>query len=253
MSPEAYVQMHQIESLHWWFVGRRAICSDLISSFAVSSHLKILEVGCGTGGNLQMLSYHGEVSAFEMDEQALKFAINKSNKSDIRLGSCPDSIPFNIERFDLICMFDVLEHIADDLESLKKLKGLLKPSGLIIITVPAYDWLYGPHDTFLHHKRRYTKSSLKNQTNLAGLQEIKMTYFNSFLFPLILLIRFGEKLFMPKIGTIPIGSEVPAKLINRILGILFSLERYLIRSSIYFLFGASILGVFKINNKQSYL
>ena len=113
-----------------------------------------------------MLAEFGEISALEMDSNARAIASKKTNNLyDIRAGYCPDEIPFRDQRFDLICMFDVLEHIEHDTETLMAIKKLLTKHGRILITVPAYQWLYGAHDEFLHHKRRYSANQLKKNNS----------------------------------------------------------------------------------------
>jgi SAM-dependent methyltransferase len=158
MEQSAYIQMKEKESLHWWFLARRLILSSIIRKLQLPNRAKILEVGCGTGGNLKMLSCFGDVYAFEMNAVARQYA-EELNCAEISYGHCPDMIPFQNLRFDLICIFDVLEHVDKDLETLVMLKKLLTNSGSIVISVPSYKWLYGPHDEFLHHKRRYSIES----------------------------------------------------------------------------------------------
>lgn len=242
MSPDAYQEMAKTESLHWWFLGRRSIIASTLNSFSLKKDAKILEVGCGTGGNLEMLRCFGKVSAFEMDKVAYDIALEKSkNLCDIRMGFCPDEIPFTEERFDLICMFDVLEHIQEDRQTLVKLKTLLKPEGRILITVPAYQWLFGAHDIFLHHKRRYTAGQLLDLVNLAGFKLIKLSYFNTILFPLAVIARLKDKILKSSLAS---GTEIPGKIINEIFKHLFSFERHLLR--VFNLpFGVSLIGIFQ--------
>ncbi len=169
MNPAAYLEMAETEATHWWFVGRRVILAGMIEALRLPSHATILEVGCGTGGNLPMLARYGEISAFEMDGNARIIAINKTqSRFDIQPGGCPDDLPFQDRRFDLICMFDVLEHIERDVDTLVALGKLLKPNGRLLITVPAYQWMYGAHDEFLQHKRRYSAPLLSANVAAAG-------------------------------------------------------------------------------------
>jgi SAM-dependent methyltransferase len=230
--------MSDAESKHWWFCSRRIIISSIIKGLNPPANIKILEVGCGTGGNLEMLARFGQVSAFEMDANARDLALKKTNGLyEIKAGFCPDNIPFGNQRFDLICMFDVLEHIEQDAETLVAIKKLLAKNGRILISVPSYQWMYGPHDEFLHHKRRYSAVQLRNKVEAAGLRAVRISYFNAILFPVACLARFKDKL-LGKISSS--NTSVPKKPINKILQVLFSAEKFLLKR-INFPFGLSIL------------
>jgi SAM-dependent methyltransferase len=242
MNPAAYLEMAETESRHWWFSGRRAILSKMIERLDLPHNSKILEVGCGTGGNLQMLTRFGEVSALEMDENARAIASKKTNNCyDIRAGHCPDEIHFKDQRFDLICMFDVLEHIEQDTETLIAIKQLLAKNGRILMTVPAYQWLWGAHDEFLYHKRRYSVTQLRKKIVAAGLRPVKISYFNTILFPLAAIVRLKDKLLGNPSAT---GTSVPPATINKFLRTLLGAERFLLER-INLPFGVSLLCVLK--------
>lgn len=243
MDPKSYTEIAEIQLGHWWFVGRRAIIRDLVSSMRLTQPAKILEVGCGPGGNLKMLNEFGFVKAFEMSEDAISMAKKQTyNFFDIKLGSCPNNIPFERELFDLICMFDVLEHIEEDGETLLALKKLLKENGKIIITVPAYQWLYGAHDKLLHHKRRYSFNELRSKIENSGYKIEKLSYFNSILFPIALAVRMYEKIHS---SSRPSGGSTPNSLVNHLLCNLFKSEKYLLRY-LTLPFGVSLVGIFSI-------
>ncbi|HPT69518.1 MAG TPA: class I SAM-dependent methyltransferase [Syntrophomonas sp.] len=214
----------------------------MIESLDLPRNSRILEIGCGTGGNLQMLARFGEVSALEMDANARAIAAKKTNNLyDIRRGSCPDEIPFYNRCFDLICMLDVLEHIDQDTESLIAAKQLLAKRGRILLTVPAYQWLWGVHDEFLCHKRRYSETQLREKIVAAGLQPVKISYINTILFPLAAIVRLKDKLFGNTSAT---GTSVPPTPINTLFRILFGAERFLL-GCFNLPFGVSLLCVLK--------
>lgn len=240
MNPAAYLEMAETESKHWWFSGRRFILSIMINGLNLPRNPKILEVGCGTGGNLQMLARFGDVSAFEMDTNAREIALKKTNNLyEIRGGYCPDKIPFHGQKFDLICMFDVLEHVEQDTESLMAIKNLLKENGRILITVPAYQWLYGTHDLFLCHKRRYSAVLLHQKIIAAGYRSVRISYFNTILFPLAVMVRIKDKLLGNTSAT---GTRIPPRIINNVFQKMFEAEGFLLEH-FNLPFGVSLLCV----------
>ncbi|MHB1667819.1 class I SAM-dependent methyltransferase [Thiomonas sp.] len=242
MSPEAYLSMADTEAQHWWFTGRRKILEFVIRKLDLPKNANILEIGCGTGGNLEMLAHFGVVSALEMDATALKIATEKSKgRYDIKQGVCPDLSQLSLQKFDLICLFDVLEHIDQDIETIAEAKKLLADGGRILITVPAYAWLWSMHDEFLHHKRRYTAAKLRKVADSTTLRVSLLTYFNALLFPLIAVVRLKEKLLH---NNEPGGTGMPPKPINFILRIIFGFERHFI-GKIPIPFGVSLLAIFK--------
>ncbi|CAK0758777.1 Methyltransferase family protein [Gammaproteobacteria bacterium] len=229
MNPNAYLEMANSETRHWWFIGRRVILTQIIHTLHMPPNAKILEIGSGTGGNLEMLASFGKVSALEMDASARAIASERTrNRFDIRLGSCPSDLPFIAERFDLICLFDVLEHIDDDLGTLTALKGLVAEGGRVLVTVPAHPWLWSVHDEFLHHKRRYSYGALRQKVSDSGFTPTRISYFNTVLFPLAVMMRWKDKLLDSSAAS---GTQVPFEPINKIFSYLFGLERFLLRKN----------------------
>jgi 2-polyprenyl-3-methyl-5-hydroxy-6-metoxy-1,4-benzoquinol methylase len=199
VNPLAYDEMNEVERDHWWYVGRRGILSKIISHMKLEKDCKILEIGCGTGGNLCMLGSYGNLTAVDMSSNAVKMAKRKNQKNtDIYEGSLPNAMPTFGDKFDLICLFDVLEHIEMHQEALKKIKTYLKDDGRVILTVPAYPWLYGKHDEHLHHKRRYYKKELLDLVLSSGYEVKQITHFNTLLFPIALVVRLYEKYIQRK-------------------------------------------------------
>jgi SAM-dependent methyltransferase len=242
MNPDAYLEMADTEARHWWFSGRRVVLAHIIANLKLPINAKILEIGSGTGGNLQMLSSFGKVSALEMDATARAIALKKTGgRFDIRPGICPTDIPFVGEKFDLICLFDVLEHIDEDVETLTAVRGLLAEGGRVVVTVPAYRWLWSAHDVFLHHKRRYSADELRQKITASGLLSVKISYFNTFLFPVAAIVRLKDRMLRNVSAS---GSNVPPALINRLFTALFCKERFLL-AKMDLPFGISLLGIFR--------
>lgn len=222
MEDIVYQDMIHQEKNHWWFKARREILKSYISRLNTAKNISILEIGCGTGGNLTMLQSFGTVKAVEMDSFAISYA--KSTGVTIEKGSLPTSFPYK-EKFDLICMFDVLEHIEQDEETLKLLYNFLTPKGKIIITVPAHQWLYGSHDKMLHHKRRYSKKELKDKLTHSHFKIENISYFNTLLFPLVLIARIVDII---KCSNKSIGYTTPNKFLNTIFYSVFRFEKYML-------------------------
>jgi len=242
MDPSAYREMAETEDRHWWFTGRRAILSSLIERLPLRHPARILEIGCGTGGNLDMLARFGDVAAMEADAAARAIAAEKTaGRFDIRAGRCPDAIPFPAGSHDLVCLFDVLEHIEEDVATLRAVRSLLAPGGRALITVPAYRWLWSTHDEFLHHKRRYTARELRAKSLEAGLGIAVLSYFNTLLFPLAASARLKDRLFD---ATRASGTAMPPRALNALFHRLFSVERVLV-GRLPLPFGVSIVCVLR--------
>ncbi|HUO05314.1 MAG TPA: class I SAM-dependent methyltransferase [Candidatus Binataceae bacterium] len=185
----------------------------------------IMEAGCGTGGNLPMLAHWGRVYATEPDDEAREFALAKA-KCDIQPGYLPDKLPFGNLSFDLILMTDVLEHLDDDAAALRSLRGRLKPGGVLILTVPAFQGLWSAHDTSHHHKRRYRATRLRELLVQAGYEIDLISYYNFMLFPIIASVRLAQRIA----GSNSEGHDLrmPPPWINKLLYALFSSERYFV-------------------------
>lgn len=238
MDPSLYRQMAETQQQHWWFVARRHILQRLIRKLTPSP-VSILEIGCGPGGNLDMLSGLGRVCAVEMDDYALEEARKTAPQTDIRQGWLPDNMPFEDRRFDLVCLFDVLEHVEDDREALASVYRLVEQGGRVVLTVPAFQWLYGAHDKAHHHFRRYTAARLRMLAQDAGFRVRRCGYFNILLFPLVAVSRLAGRLSNSDRSD---DAAIPSPWLNRALCRIFSAEAWLVPYCFY-PFGVSVIAV----------
>ena len=241
MDSSLYQQMRELEDRHWWFKGRRSIVAAQLQASALPEHAKILDLGCGTGGNLEMLSGFGEVLGAELDEQAAQMARAREIVPVIR-GKLPDALPLAQASFDCVTLLDVLEHINDDRATLTTVNKLLTDNGQVFITVPAFPFLWGPHDEAHHHQRRYRAEQLRDLLRDAGFEVTTLSYCNTWLFPVAALVRLLRK-YLPK-GNAGTELALPPAPINALLAMLFASERYLLRW-MKLPFGISLLAVAK--------
>ncbi len=239
MNREVFLKMAETESGHWWFLGRRRILASILESLRLSS-AHILEVGCGTGGNLNLLSRFGKVKGMEYDEGAREIARTK-HSCEIEPGFLPGEIPFPGQSFDLVALLDVLEHVHEDAESLIALHNRLRPEGWLLLTVPAFPFLFSEHDVVHHHKRRYRIRQLRRLIQNAGFSIQRSGYFNFFLFPPAFAIRLLERIRGTRGGA---QLDIPWPPLNALLAFFFGLERFL-WSWVKFPFGLSIYVIAK--------
>ena len=239
MEAEVYLRQIKNEESHWWFKGRRKIIDSLIRR-AISNKKKIniLDYGSGSGTNIKMLSKYGYVYAYEKDKTTAQFLKKKFKKNKkVKVINKPKNVNF----FDLIISADVIEHIKDDKNTLKYLSKLLNKNGFILITVPAYNFLFSLKDKALHHLRRYNKKTLK-ELILNYFKIVKLSYFNFFLFiPLAFSIIILKMLNVQFINSV---EKKPHSLINKILYIFFRYEEYFLKY-FNFPFGLSLIVVAK--------
>lgn len=224
MDRGVYDRMYEQEDTHWWFRARRDIIRRVLEHVAPHGPgTRLLEAGCGSGGNLAMLSGFGELDAFEFDADARRQASRRIGR-EVPFGALPDQLPFEAVRYDAIGLFDVLEHVEDDVGSLASLGNRLAPGGRLVVTVPALPWMWSKHDERHHHFRRYTRRSLDAAARQAGLTVDRCFYFNTLLLPVAMALRASKTL----LGRDSPDDTLPAPWLNRALYAVFALERHLV-------------------------
>ena len=224
MERAVYQAMAAEEDAHWWFVGRRAVLSDLIRRRARPPEgAAVLDMGCGSGGNMAMLDEFGTVTGVEYDPEARIVAMERG-LGEVRAGALPDGLDVPDGGFALIGLFDVLEHVEEDMAALTSVSHKLAPAGRMVISVPALQWLWSEHDERHHHFRRYTRATLSDTIRGAGLDVEGCGYFNTLLFPLALAQRLAQRAFGVGAG----AASIPAPPLNAAFRTIFSAERHLV-------------------------
>lgn len=239
MDGPVYEQTRRIEEAHWWFRGMRRIYRKQIrairpgaepepepgSATAGSEPFRVLDVGCGTGGNRALLEEFGEVWGVDSAASAVRFAHDRGWPRVI-LGSATD-LPVPDASFDLVTALGVIEHVPDDERMLRELHRVTKPGGHILLMTSAHPWLWSVHDDAVHHQRRYGKRQFQERISGAGWVIEQLSYINAFLFPPIAVIRLLQRLVPSR----PAEEEqemsgffIPPFGLNRALEGLLSLE-----------------------------
>jgi SAM-dependent methyltransferase len=187
MNNDYELQTHRVEDRHWWYRGRRRVLERAIARLALPTPTRILDAGCGSGRNMLDLTRYGTVSGIELSDTSVALA-RARNVGEVIEGSILD-MPFAADSFDLAVCLDVIEHLQDDRGALRELRRVLSPGGSLVVTVPAYQWLWSGHDEINHHHRRYNRHTLLDAAHDAGWSCAGATYFNSLLLPVAIALR----------------------------------------------------------------
>lgn len=240
MEKYLYDDLYNLEEKHWWHISKRRNIQNLIIKYNHSRNPKILDVGCGTGKNIEELLKLGQIWGLDNSKKAIEYC-KKRGLKNLKLGNAQKT-HFNPGSFDVITLLDILEH-TDDNKTLIEMKRILKKDGLLIITVPAFYWLWSRWDEIAHHKRRYNKSTLLEVLKKNNFNVIKITYLYSFLLVPVYLIRKIKQKFFSK-QEYPSDFRLNNSLFNRMLNLLSFLE-FKVAEKIPLPFGTTILVVAK--------
>jgi len=238
MERAVFDRMAELDQHHWWFLARRRILEQLIVRVVRPREgARVLEVGCGTGHNLAMLGKFGELDASELDSSARALSTKRLGR-EVKEAKLPDLSMFKRNSYDLIALLDVLEHVPDDLGSLRAIHRRLKPGGALLLTVPANPWMWSAHDAAHHHFRRYTSKQLEELFLRSGLEVELLSYFNTLLYPLIAAARIVGKLLRRESS----DDKLPGNAVNTVLNKIFGLEAAML-GRVPMPFGVSLVAV----------
>lgn len=193
MNQNAHRQFLELERTHWWFRGRRTVYLGLLEHLLGQDRPgRVLDLGCGMGGFLEGLAkLGGSVCPSDVEVESLAHCAERGFGGGVV--SSGYALPFADNSFDLVCLFDALEHIPDDHRAMVEIVRVLRPGGRVFVSVPAYQFLYANNDRIAQHHRRYTRSSLGRVFREAGLEIERNSHTNVFLFPLILPVVLATK------------------------------------------------------------
>jgi SAM-dependent methyltransferase len=242
MELEYELQTHGAEDRHWWYQGRRSVLERVLGRLGLPDHARILDAGCGSGRNMVELAHHGVVTGVELSPTSVDLARGRG-VGEVLEGSVMDT-PFDRHAFDLTVSLDVIEHLEDDVGALEELRRVTKPGGALLVTVPAYQWLWSGHDEINHHHRRYNRRTLLAAAESAGWRLESSTHFNSLLLPAAILLR-GLERFKPSTTKSSLDLWIPPAPLNWMLRQPLSLEATVIGRGGSIPAGLSLLAVFR--------
>lgn len=222
-----YPILYEVEESHWWYIGRRRIIASFVQGICrqfQERRPRILDVGCGTGANLVMLSQFGEVEGVDISPDALAFC-RERGLEDVRLGAA-EKLPYEDGRFDVVTAFDVVEHLDDDVAGLREMRRVLRPDGRLLLFVPTFMFLWGVQDDVSNHRRRYRLPELRRVVREAGFEVERTTYANITFFAPILLVRKLMRLTGIRTST---ENSINVPILNGLFGHVLGSERTLLR------------------------
>lgn len=244
MHESEYQKMYQFEAGHWWFAGRRKMLKHLLQRFLPDRDARVLDVGCGTGHHLLFLRRLGyqHVTGQDLSDVAIAFC-RQLGLTDI-VQSDAAHMPFSDGQFDALLVADVLEHLPDDAAALREFWRVLKPGGVVLLTVPAFSFLWSHHDEVLHHYRRYRSRDFVRLAAARRFTLVDWSYFFCFIFPAVVGYRLLAKVFrFDRTSDLEATSEP----FNTLLKLVSSLETRLFKYVHRLPFGTSLAVVLRKN------
>lgn len=239
MEKEIFDAMDELDGVHWWFRARRRIVLDVISRYLdCNGRPRFLDLGVGVGGVLAEVERLGDATGMDCSDIAIAYASERTNARLVK-GEVPWDLANLDGNYDCVLMLDLLEHLDDDLDSLRQIPGLLAPRGILVLTVPAYQWLYSPRDVYHHHRRRYTKGEILSKLKASDLMPELISYYNTLLFPLAAVQRLVSKFNHEEPG---LDLSMPPHIMNNLFERIFTSEKALL-GRVPLPFGLSVISV----------
>lgn len=227
MKEHTYPIMFRIEQSHWWYTGRRKILTSFVKDICrrvTDRRPRILDVGCGTGANLLMLSQYGDAEGVDVSEDALAFC-RERGLENVKLGAA-EKLPYDDDTFDLVTALDVVEHLDDDLAGLREMRRVLRPGGRVLLFVPTFMFLWGLQDDVSNHRRRYRMPELQRVLEQAGFEVERTTYANITFFMPILAMRKLMRLTGIKAES---ENNINVSALNGVLARMLGAESFVLR------------------------
>jgi SAM-dependent methyltransferase len=241
MRDELYEEMFEMEQRHWWFAAKHRIVADLLKRMLPKreegERAKVADLGCGCGMLLYKLKDRYDVVGVDGAQKAIEFCALRG--VPVKLGRFPEEIPLEREAFDAVLLLDVLEHLERDVQTAQAAAKLLKPGGILMCSVPAYQWLWSPRDEHHQHFRRYGRKRFVELMEATGLKVEMVSFFNTWLFPVAAAGRLAAKL---RRSDQMKDLRVPPQPVNATLSTMFGSERHLL-GRVSLPFGLSLIGV----------
>jgi SAM-dependent methyltransferase len=194
MYPDEYRVMFELEDRYWWYRGVRTLIKAWLDRYAPRNSM-ILDGGCGTGANLELLQRYGTAVGIDLSDKAIEFCRARGVPADRAFIASLNELPFPKDFFDLAISFEVICNIDDDQATFAEIARVLKPGGRLIVQVPAYQWLWGMHDVAVGHQRRYSARDLLEKLARAGMEIERLTHANALMFPAIAAERILRRAF----------------------------------------------------------
>lgn len=238
MNRDEYKKMEEYQSHHWWYRGRRSLVQMLFRHYTGPRHseISLLDIGCGNGEAGAIVGNPSRLVGIDTSLDALELAKGKGYKSLHKINQ--EHLEFSDNSFEGVLMLDVLEHVEADLELLRECYRVLVLGGILVLTVPAYPWLWSGHDEVFGHKRRYNRRDLLGKITKARFTVRCSSHYVTFLFPFVLVFRLVEGRLLKKQRS---HFFTLWPMVNTILLTVQQIESWLISLGIRFPFGSSIV------------